>query len=136
VTVTRPNGNAEESWQRPGDTEDTPAGPPAPSSPPAPNPPALNPPPAPGPPPASGPAHGTGPLGPAYTGPPTAVPPPPGWRPPVEYEPAPPRQLPEQDHTELDTAEQSARTITLGVGLAVGAIVLIVVCVLCSRVLF
>jgi hypothetical protein len=64
------------------------------------------------------------------------VPPPPGWRPPVEYEPAPPRELPQQDQVELDTAEQSARTVTLGVGVVVGAILLIVICVLCGRVVF
>jgi hypothetical protein len=54
----------------------------------------------------------------------------------VEYEPSPPRELPPQDHSELDTAEQSARTVTLGVGMVAGAILLIVICALCSRVLF
>jgi hypothetical protein len=64
------------------------------------------------------------------------VPPPAGWRPPVEYEPAPPRELPPQDHAGMDTAEQSARRVTIGVGVAVGAVLLIVICVLCSRVPF
>jgi len=77
-----------------------------------------------------------GPQRPGYTGPPKSVPPPPGWRPPVEYEPAPPRELPPQDHAELDTAEQSARTVTYGIGMVAGAILLIVMCALCSRVLF
>jgi hypothetical protein len=54
----------------------------------------------------------------------------------VEYEPAPPRELPPQDHAELDTAEQSARTVTYGIGMVAGAILLIVMCALCSRVLF
>jgi hypothetical protein len=54
----------------------------------------------------------------------------------VHYEPAPPRELPAQDFPELDTAEQGARTVTYGVGMVAGAIVLIVICALCSRILF
>lgn len=54
----------------------------------------------------------------------------------MEYEPSPPRELPAQDHSSLDTAEQSARTVTFGIGMVAGAILLIVMCVLCSRVLF
>jgi hypothetical protein len=54
----------------------------------------------------------------------------------VEYEPAPPRDLPPQDHAELDTAEKSARTITYGIGMVAGAVLLIVICALCSRALF
>jgi hypothetical protein len=54
----------------------------------------------------------------------------------MEYQPAPPRQLPTQNHPELDMAEQSARTVTYGIGMVAGAIVLIVVCALCSRILF
>jgi hypothetical protein len=64
------------------------------------------------------------------------VPPPPGWRPPVEFQPAPPRELPPQNHSELDRAEQSARTVTYGIGMVAGAILLIVVCALCSRIPF
>jgi hypothetical protein len=33
-------------------------------------------------------------------------------------------------------AEQGARTVTVGVSVVVGVILLIVICVLCSRVLF
>lgn len=73
---------------------------------------------------------------PLYAGPPPTVPPPPGWRPPLEIQPPPPRELPPQDHEELDAAEQSARTITYGVGMVAGAILLIVICALCSRILF
>lgn len=36
----------------------------------------------------------------------------------------------------LDEAEGSARTVTYGVGLVVGAIALVVVCLLCARVVF
>ncbi len=72
----------------------------------------------------------------AYSGPPPTVPPPPEWQPPVEIEPPPPRELPRQDHAGLDSAEQSARTLTYGIGMVAGAIVLIVFCALCSRVLF
>jgi hypothetical protein len=54
----------------------------------------------------------------------------------VEYESTPARQLPAQDHPGLDAAEQGARTLTYGVGLVAGAILLVVICALCSRVLF
>jgi hypothetical protein len=54
----------------------------------------------------------------------------------VEYEPPPPRQLPPQDHAELDAAEQNAHKVTLSVGAVVGVVLLIVICVLCSRILF
>jgi hypothetical protein len=73
---------------------------------------------------------------PEYPGPPPTTPPPAGWRPPMEVRPAPPRELPPQDHTALDNEEQSARTITYGIGMVAGAILLIVVCALCSRVVF
>jgi hypothetical protein len=51
-------------------------------------------------------------------------------------QPPPPRQLPPQNEPELDRAEESARTLTLGVGMLAGAVLLIVICVLCSRVVF
>lgn len=54
----------------------------------------------------------------------------------MEIEPPPPRELPPQDHVELDAAEQSARTLTYGVGVLAGVIMLIVICTLCSRMLF
>jgi hypothetical protein len=36
----------------------------------------------------------------------------------------------------LDAGERSARTLTLGVGMIAGAVVLILTCLLCSRLLF
>jgi hypothetical protein len=48
-------------------------------------------------------------------------------------QPAPPRHLPAQDHARLDFAEQSARTLTYGIGMVVGAILLVALCTLCVR---
>lgn len=76
------------------------------------------------------------PTGPGYAGPPPTAPPPPGWRPPVVQQPAPPRTLPGQDQARLDEAEASARTLTFGVGMVAGAVLLVVICLLCSRVIF
>ncbi|WP_246635068.1 translation initiation factor 2 [Actinoplanes hulinensis] len=73
---------------------------------------------------------------PPYPGPPRAEPPPADWRPPTIAHPPPPRTLPPQDMDALDEAEGSARTVTYGVGLVVGAIALVVVCLLCARVVF
>jgi len=44
--------------------------------------------------------------------------------------------MPAQDMDALDDAEGSARTVTYGVGLVAGAIVLLLLCLLCARVLF
>ncbi len=41
-----------------------------------------------------------------------------------------------QDERALDEAERSARTVTYGIGMIAGAVLLVVVCLLCSRVLF
>ncbi|MFI6760350.1 hypothetical protein ACIBF5_14560 [Micromonospora sp. NPDC050417] len=71
-----------------------------------------------------------------YAGPPQGAVPPPGWRPPVQVQPAPPRPLPGQDIPAVEAAEASARTLTYGVGLIAGAVLLVVMCLLCSRVLF
>ncbi len=79
--------------------------------------------------PASGPA-------PSYPGPPRADPPPPAWRPPTVEQPPPPRSMPPQDVNALDESERSARTVTYGVGLVIGAIALILMCLLCARVIF
>jgi hypothetical protein len=73
---------------------------------------------------------------PGYAGPPQTAPPPVGWRPQFFVQPAPPRELPAQDHAGLDAVERSARTLTYGVGMVAGAVLLIVMCALCSRVLF
>lgn len=76
------------------------------------------------------------PWRPAYAGPPPNTPPPTGWRPEFVVQPAAPRTLPGQDHADLDAQEQSARTVTYGIGLVAGAILLIVLCTLCGRALF
>ena len=63
-------------------------------------------------------------------------PPPPDWRPPVLAQPPAPRSLPAQDEAALDEQESAARSMTYGIGLVAGAILLIVSCLLCSRLLF
>ena len=73
---------------------------------------------------------------PPYTGPPSADPPPATWRPPTVAEPPPPRIMPGQDLDALDESERSARTVTYGVGLVIGAIALILMCLLCARAIF
>jgi hypothetical protein len=71
-----------------------------------------------------------------YQGPPPSLPPDPAWRPEVVIQPPPPRALPNQDHAALDAQEQSARTLTYGFGLVAAAIILVLTCALCSRLLF
>lgn len=71
-----------------------------------------------------------------YPGPPRNPVPSPQWQPPVYVQPAPPRPLPAQDVPALEAAEGSARTLTYGVGLIAGAVLLVVMCLLCSRLLF
>lgn len=46
------------------------------------------------------------------------------------------RSLPGQDHNVLDAEERSARTLTYGIGLVAGAIMIVLFCALCGRVLF
>ena len=62
--------------------------------------------------------------------------PPPDWRPRVLIQPPPPHQLPPQDLDALDAQEREQRTITYGVGLLAGAILLVVLLILCGRTLF
>lgn len=84
--------------------------------------------------PASGSADGSGPAdGSGYTGPPQNMPPQPGWRPEFVVQPAPPRALPAQDHGWIDVQEAAARTVTYGVGLVAGAIMLVALFALCGR---
>ncbi|MGC4745627.1 hypothetical protein ACLQ28_08180 [Micromonospora sp. DT201] len=71
-----------------------------------------------------------------YAGPPPSVPPPTGWRPPVHQQPAPPRRLPPQDMAGLDVAEQQSQRVTYGFGAAAGVVLVVVVCLLCSRIIF
>ncbi|MEV4759021.1 translation initiation factor 2 [Micromonospora sp. NPDC049559] len=86
--------------------------------------------------PPAAPAPQTEPEPSPYPGPPAGVTPPASWRPPVYVQPPPPRRLPEQDLAGVNQAEQSARTVTYGVGLIAGAVILVLMCLLCSRVLF
>ncbi len=71
-----------------------------------------------------------------YQGPPPTAPPPGGWRPPFVAEPQPPRALPAQDLAAIDAAERSARTVTYGIGMVAGALLLVAMCLVCSRLLF
>ncbi|MGC4865158.1 hypothetical protein ACLQ3B_06975 [Micromonospora sp. DT53] len=78
----------------------------------------------------------TGRTSSGYSGPPPSLPPPAGWRPPVHLQPAPPRQLPPQDMADLDAAEQRSQRVTYGFGAAAGVVLLVLLCLLCSRVIF
>ena len=49
--------------------------------------------------------------------------------------PAPPRVLPKQDLERLDREEQAATILTKGVGLFAGAILVILLLLLCGRIL-
>ncbi|WP_233606519.1 translation initiation factor 2 [Micromonospora sp. Llam0] len=82
-----------------------------------------------------GKSGGAGPGG-GYSGPPVGAPPPPGWRPPVVVNPAPPGTLPPQDLAALDGEERNARTVTYGVGMIAAAVMIILTCLLCSRLVF
>ncbi len=93
------------------------------------------------PPEGSGPTPGRPPAQeppepPAYSGPPPTTPPPPDWRPQMLVQPPPPRDLPGQDLAALEVQEREARTLTYGVGMVAGAILLVVLLVLCGRALF
>ena len=88
------------------------------------------------PPGSAAPAPGTDPQGVAYSGPPPTQPPPSGWRPPTYIQPPPPRQLAPQDIDKIEAKEKDARTLTYGVGLVAAAVLVVLSCLLCSRVLF
>jgi hypothetical protein len=51
-------------------------------------------------------------------------------------EPAPPRQLPAQNHAALDADEQRARRVTRAVALLAAGVLVVLVCALCGRVVF
>jgi hypothetical protein len=51
-------------------------------------------------------------------------------------EPPAARRLPEQDVARLEQEERAARTMTYGVGMVAGALILVALCLLCSRLLF
>jgi hypothetical protein len=61
--------------------------------------------------------------------------PPPGWRPAQVVYPAPPRDLPEQDFFAIDASEQSAHTVTVALGFATAAVLLVMLAVLCGQAL-
>jgi CHASE3 domain sensor protein len=48
----------------------------------------------------------------------------------------PPRTLPPQDVPQIEAAEQQARTITYGIAMVTGAIMIVLMLVLCGRALF
>ncbi|NJP32840.1 hypothetical protein [Micromonospora thermarum] len=110
--MTTPGSSPDDYWRRPGPSAD-------------------------GPPPDQ---TGTAPQQPApaggYAGPPPTTPPPSGWRPPLHVQPPPPRQLPRQDMAELDLAEQRAQRVTWTVGAVAGVLLLVLMCLLCSRLIF
>ncbi|MEU9505190.1 hypothetical protein AB0D32_02770 [Micromonospora sp. NPDC048170] len=111
MTTPTSGGSPDEYWRRPDTSPERPPAGPGPA--------------------VSPPARGSG-----YAGPPATTPPPAGWRPPVHLRPPPPRQLPPQDMAELDAAEQRAQRLTYGVGTVAGVVLVVLVCVLCSRLVF
>jgi hypothetical protein len=76
------------------------------------------------------------PAVPEYAGPPRATPPPADWRPRTLIQVPAPRVLPEQNLSGLDAEEKTARTTTYGVGMIAGAVLLVVLFILCGRALF
>ncbi len=68
-----------------------------------------------------------------YAGPPRSLMPPPHWRPPVVVPVSPPRDMPVQDHLRLDAEEQATRTVSHGIGLVAGAVVLLLLVAVCAR---
>jgi hypothetical protein len=48
----------------------------------------------------------------------------------------PPRALPAQDLPRLEESEQRARTLTYGIAMVAGAIMIVLMLVLCGRALF
>ena len=83
-------------------------------------------------PPAAPPA----PVNAPYTGAPRTAPPPAGWRPPMVDEPAPPRVLPKQDSDRLDREEQAATILTKGIGIFAGAVLVVLLLILCGNYFF
>ncbi len=71
-----------------------------------------------------------------YQGPPPSNPPPAGWRPARVVQPAPPRRLPEQNHAAMDDQEARARTLSLGLAIVAGSVLVIILCAICGRTLF
>lgn len=70
---------------------------------------------------------------PVYPGPPRSAPPPSGWRTPTVVEPLPARTLPEQDIAAIEAEEREAQTFTYGVALLAGAVMIIILVLVCAR---
>jgi hypothetical protein len=51
-------------------------------------------------------------------------------------QPPAPRELPRQDDAGIEEEERSARTLTYGIGMIAAAVLVVVICLLCSRALF
>ncbi|WP_197675799.1 hypothetical protein [Micromonospora auratinigra] len=51
-------------------------------------------------------------------------------------QPPPPRHLPPQDMAAMDRSEQQAQRLTYGFGVVAAVVLVILTCLLCSRVLF
>jgi hypothetical protein len=51
-------------------------------------------------------------------------------------QPAPPREMPRQDEERLEREEQAATILTKGVGIFAGAVLLVLLLILCGRILF
>lgn len=69
-----------------------------------------------------------------YSGPPPTQPPSDQWHPPVLYQTQPPRTLPYQAHDQIDAGESQARLVTYGVAIAAGAVLILLLFVLCTRI--
>ncbi|WP_207786252.1 hypothetical protein [Micromonospora globispora] len=54
----------------------------------------------------------------------------------MHLQPAPPRQLPPQDMAAMDMEEQRAQRLTYSIGTVAGVVLVILLCLLCSRLIF
>ncbi|SCE83133.1 hypothetical protein [Micromonospora terminaliae] len=54
----------------------------------------------------------------------------------MHVQPTPPRRLPPQDMAAMDQAEGQAQRLTYGIGAVVGVVLVLLTCLLCSRLLF
>lgn len=82
------------------------------------------------------PAAPPAPVNVPYTGAPRTEPPPAGWRPPMVDQPVPPRALPRQDTDRLDREEQAATILTKGIGIFAGAVLVVLLLLLCGNHVF
>ncbi len=73
---------------------------------------------------------------PPYAGPPKAPVVPGNWRPPTLIQAPAARRMPAQDATSIYAAERQARTVTHGMAMVAGAVLLLVIAILCGRLIF